>query len=121
MATIPEGVTPFEFEDVVAEVTDERALAELLAGYRKYLIAQRERLRQAVGQGRFEETHRVAHAIRGGALTLGATALARAAERVEKSATGGGWTGIERLVAELSSEMDALLRGMAQSKSGRRN
>lgn len=95
MAAIPEGF-PFEIEDVAAEFEEKRIVAGLLADYCKYLELQVASLKRAARSRDRREIHRLAHAIRGSALTIGASALARAAENLEKvnwdidsSAVGG--------------------------------
>lgn len=83
MAAIPKGL-PFEVGDVVAELGDKRVVAGLLAEYCDYLTDQLVALKEAVLTTRPAEVHRIAHAIRGGALTIGAVDLADAAKNLEK-------------------------------------
>ena len=83
MAAIPKGL-PFEIGDVVAELGDERAVAGLLGEYCDYLSGQLASLKEASKERRLREVHRIAHAIRGGALTIGAAELADAAANLEK-------------------------------------
>lgn len=109
MATIPKGL-PFEIGDVVAELGDERVVAGLLAEYCAYLSGQLASLKEAMREHRLGEVHRIAHAIRGGALTIRAAELADAAGNLEKVAERSTSSLPTDLVSELEAQTDQLRR-----------
>lgn len=100
---------PFEIVDTVAEGGDPELVAALLAGYREYLTQQMGALKSAALQQRTKEVHRIAHAIRGGALTIRADGLARCAKKLERAASTGNCAMIDALVSQLSARVDEVL------------
>jgi HPt (histidine-containing phosphotransfer) domain-containing protein len=104
MAARPEEV-PFELGIAVAEAVDEHTLVELFAEYRKFLTEQMELLKRARFRRRFAEVHRLAHSIRGGALTVQAIALAGVAGELERATKAGESSAIDALIAETDVEV----------------
>lgn len=109
MATIPKGL-PFEVEDVEAVPGGGRIVARLLVGYCDYLTSQLALLKEAAQNGRLREVHRIAHAIRGGALTIGATELADAAENLEKVSKRSTSPLIPELVSTVEGRTNRFIR-----------
>lgn len=117
MAAIPKGL-PFEVGDVVADLGDERVVAGLLAEYCDYLSGQLASLKDASREHRSREVHRIAHAIRGGALTIGAAELADAAEHLEKVSENSTSALTLVLVSKIEERTAELLRATKGSDEG---
>lgn len=120
MAAMPGGL-PFEIEDVVAEIADRSVAAELLAEYGRYLVRQMATLKRAALYGQAAEIHRIAHAIRGGGLTIRALGLAHAAEKLEKVTITGKSDEIGSFVSELDAAVVACLSALKNMQLGRRH
>lgn len=117
MAAMAKGL-PFEVGDVVAELGDERVVAGLLAEYCDYLSGQLNLLKEALRERRLGEVHRIAHAIRSGALTIGAVELAHAAENLEKVSQRRSSSPPYVLAAEVEEQTERLRGATKEHDSG---
>lgn len=116
---MPNG-QPFVVEEVAAWIADRDAVAELLLDYSVYLHEQTAVLKRAVAEGRGSEAHRIAHAIRGGALTVQAFPLADAAHNIEKVTNSKNSAPAGALLSELESKVEAWIAALRTAKITKR-
>ena len=81
---------------------------ELLLRYRGYLGADLRLIAEAIGTPDPGEARRLAHRVKGAARTLGAQALAQAAERIERIAADAGAAEWHARHLELQVERDRI-------------
>ena len=80
---------PVDLDRVFRCVAEEYAVQPILRRYPAHLQEQLKALRTALDADQEKEVHRIAHAIKGGALNLGAEGLGTAALEVERNARVG--------------------------------
>jgi HPt (histidine-containing phosphotransfer) domain-containing protein len=75
-------------------------------------------LQHAFAALRAAEVHRIAHLIRGGALVVQASALATAAEKLEKVTRSGITSTVDALISDLAREVDRFVREVNRRTCG---
>ncbi|HUX20563.1 MAG TPA: Hpt domain-containing protein [Spirochaetia bacterium] len=109
----------FKVGGVVAEVADEQTIVELLCEYSSFLLGQLTELQHAFKALQSAEVHRIAHLIHGGALVIQASALAAAAEKLEKVTKSGMTSTVDSLISGLVEEVDRLANAVNRRACGR--
>ena len=97
---------------------DPDSFHEVLEIFRSGLPESMHQIYEFSGQGDAESLARAAHSMKGFATTLSAASATDLALRLEDAAKAGNWELVSDLVADLTREVDAILRLLNRIKQG---
>jgi CheY-like chemotaxis protein/HPt (histidine-containing phosphotransfer) domain-containing protein len=108
-----EDVIDSEVLNVLRESVGTDAFPDLLDTFLREIRQQVAAIGADVGEGRLEEVQRNAHNVKGCAGTVGATALWKTSEALERASREGESEAVQRLTQEVGAAADAALQALA--------
>lgn len=99
---------PFQLDVFIAEIGDRDVASSILMKYREQTEGLLLDLHKAFSENKWEEVHRVAHKIKGGALNIGADGLAIPTGQLMKISREDSPQGGARLIETMEQEFQVI-------------
>jgi HPt (histidine-containing phosphotransfer) domain-containing protein len=99
---------PIQLEVFIAEIGDRDTALGILMKYREQAEGLLLEIHRAFSENKWEEVHRIAHKIRGGALNIGAHRLAISAGQLMKGSSEESPQGGARLIETMEQEFQVI-------------
>ena len=121
MSTQRPASTPFDIAEMRRRLGgDEELVRDIVGLFLEDYPVRMAAIQSAIDSGQADGIRRAAHALKGGASTMSAFAVAEAAGRIEASGEAGDLASVGELFAELTAEMErlaAVLRELHDARS----
>ena len=112
--SLPEELLPFDLRAALMRANDKpKLLRKMMLSFRNLYAEAGPELRLLVNQGRMKEAERLAHSLKGSALTLEARQLGDAAETIEVALRTGATHGLLALIDTMEEALTPALAAVA--------
>ena len=120
MSTQRPAPTPFDIAEMRRRLGgDEELVRDIVGLFLEDYPVRMAAIQSAIDSGQADGIRRAAHALKGGASTMSAVAVAEAAGRIEASGEAGDLASVGDLFAALTSEMERLAAVLRELQDAR--